>query len=86
MEKDIWRDYLTNPREFDRWLKANAAIGSILAIGLLAMALAGHFSAGPFDRATEFSSTTRQSECTRHAGRSYAAVAQRRSEIYCLTD
>jgi hypothetical protein len=62
MEKDIWRDYLTNPREFDRWLKANAAIGSILAIGLLVMALAGHFSVGSFDRATEFSSTTRQSE------------------------
>ena len=48
----------------------------------------GHFSAGPFDRATEFSSTTRQSECTRHAGRSDGEVAQRRSEIYhhCLTD
>ena len=73
---------------FDRWLKANVVVGSVLAIGMLAMALAGHFSAGPFDRATEFSSTTRQSECTRHAGRSYAAVAQRRSEIYhhCLTD
>jgi hypothetical protein len=57
VEKDVWRDYLTNPREFDRWLKANAAIGSILAIGLLAMALAGHYSARSFDEATEYSST-----------------------------
>jgi hypothetical protein len=55
VEKDIWRDYLTNPREFDRWLKANAAVGSILAIGLLAMALAGHYSARSFDEATEYS-------------------------------
>ena len=40
---------------FDRWLKANVVVGSVLAIGMLAMALAGHFSAGPFDRATKFS-------------------------------
>ncbi|MFL4967974.1 MAG: hypothetical protein ACJ8FU_20360 [Xanthobacteraceae bacterium] len=26
---------------FDRWLKANMAIGSIIAVGLVAMALAG---------------------------------------------
>jgi hypothetical protein len=30
---------------FDRWLKANAVVGSIFAAGLFAMALAG--SAGP---------------------------------------
>jgi hypothetical protein len=29
------------PREGDRWLKANAVLGSILAIAMLAMALAG---------------------------------------------
>jgi hypothetical protein len=28
-------------RNFDRWLKANMVIGSIVAVGLLAMALAG---------------------------------------------
>ena len=28
-------------REFDRWIKANAVIGSLLAAGLLAMAVAG---------------------------------------------
>jgi hypothetical protein len=29
-----------SPRDFDRWLNANAVIGSLLAIGMLAMALA----------------------------------------------
>jgi len=33
--------YLRNPHGFDRWLKANAILGSLLAIGMLAMALAG---------------------------------------------
>ena len=28
-------------REFDRWIKANAIIGSLLAAGLFAMAVAG---------------------------------------------
>jgi hypothetical protein len=44
---------------FDRWLKANAAVGSILAIGVLAMALAGLYSPPP-DRVTEFSSIARK--------------------------
>jgi hypothetical protein len=51
------RDYLRNPREFDRWLKANAVLGSMLAIGMLAMALAGH-SSGPLDTTTELSRVT----------------------------
>jgi hypothetical protein len=46
------RDYLTNPREFDRWLKANAVIGSIFAIGMVMMALAGLNSAERYDRPT----------------------------------
>jgi hypothetical protein len=33
--------YLRNPYGFDRWLKANAILGSLLAIGMLAMAVAG---------------------------------------------
>jgi hypothetical protein len=33
-------------REFDRWLKANAVLGLIIAAGLLAMALAGSNSGG----------------------------------------
>ena len=44
---------------FDRWLKANAVVGSILAIGMLAMALAGLHSPPP-DRVTEFSSIARK--------------------------
>jgi hypothetical protein len=39
-------------REFDRWIRANAVIGSLLAAGLLVMAVAGAPSAGPGDAAT----------------------------------
>jgi hypothetical protein len=56
MANDPWRDYLGSPREFDRWLNANAVLGSILAIAIIAMALAGLYSAGPPDGATELSS------------------------------
>jgi hypothetical protein len=38
-------------RGFDRWIKANAVIGSLLAAGLLAMAVAGAPSAGSGDPA-----------------------------------
>ena len=38
-------------REFDRWLKTNAILGSILAIGMMTMALAGSNSAGPSELA-----------------------------------
>ena len=38
-------------REFDRWIRANAIIGSLLAAGLLAMAVAGAPSAGSGDTA-----------------------------------
>ena len=51
-------DYLRNPHEFDRWLKANAVLGSLLAIGMLAMALAGLNLAAQPDGATELSSVT----------------------------
>jgi hypothetical protein len=56
MGNAIWRNYLTNPHEFDGSVKANAVVGSILAIGMLAMALAGLYFAGPPDGVTEFSS------------------------------
>jgi hypothetical protein len=56
MGNGVWRDYPSNPRAFDGWLKANAVLGSILAVGILAMALAGLYSS---DNATEFSSVTR---------------------------
>ena len=51
------RDYPNNPREFDRWIKANAAIGSIVAVGILAMAAAGLTSAGQQDGTTAVVST-----------------------------
>ena len=38
-------------REFDRWLKANAILGLIIAGGLVAMALAGSNSMGRPDSA-----------------------------------
>jgi hypothetical protein len=38
-------------REFDRWIRANAVIGSLLAAGLLVMAVAGAPSARPGDAA-----------------------------------
>jgi hypothetical protein len=58
MGSDFWRDYPRNPREFEGWLRANTVIGSIVAIAVLAMAVAGLFSAGRPDAATEFSSVT----------------------------
>ena len=46
MRQDLLREYLTNPRDFDRWLKANVFVGSIVAILVLTMALAGLYSGG----------------------------------------
>ena len=48
--------------KFNGWLKTNAVLGSILAIGILAMALAGLNSPGQPNGATQFSSVTRSSK------------------------
>jgi hypothetical protein len=44
MERDTWWKYQStspeNQRKFDRWLKANAILSLIPALGMLAMALA----------------------------------------------
>jgi hypothetical protein len=53
------REYQSNPREFDGWVKANTVFGLILAIGILAMALPGLNFAGRPDAAIELSSVTR---------------------------
>ena len=58
MRNSSWRNYLTNPREFDGWLKANAVVGSILAVGIMAMALASLNSAGRQDAPEVVSSAT----------------------------
>ena len=55
MANGRWRDYHECPREFDRWLDANAVLGSLLALAILAMAMAGLYSGGPPDGSTEFS-------------------------------
>jgi hypothetical protein len=50
MAKGILRDHQrTSPedqRKFDGWLKANAILSLIIAVGILAMALAGLVSGG----------------------------------------
>jgi hypothetical protein len=46
-------------RAFNRWLKANAILGSIFAAGIIAMAVAGSTSAGLGDAAV--ASSTRAS-------------------------
>jgi hypothetical protein len=51
-------DYLRNPHQLDKWLKANAILGSLLAIGMLAMAVAGLNLGARSDGATELSSVT----------------------------
>jgi hypothetical protein len=50
MRNGILREYqslLEEQRKFDSWLKANAILGSILMIGMLAMALAASSVGGP---------------------------------------
>jgi heme/copper-type cytochrome/quinol oxidase subunit 1 len=53
------REYQSNPREFDGWVEVNTVFGLILAIGILAMALPGLYSAGRPDAAIELSRVTR---------------------------
>jgi hypothetical protein len=45
MRHDLLREYLTNPRDFDGWLKANVFVGSIVAAVVLTMALAALYPA-----------------------------------------
>ena len=60
MRHEPLREYLTNPRDFDGWLKANVLVGSIVAIAILAMALAALYS-GHGSNQIEFSSVSRVS-------------------------
>jgi hypothetical protein len=32
MKHEFLRKYLTNPRDFERWLKANVLVGSLVAV------------------------------------------------------
>jgi hypothetical protein len=61
MGRDELFDYKTlspdDRRTFDGWLKSNALIGSILAAGLVAMAVAGS-SSGPSPMTADANSAT----------------------------
>jgi len=46
MRHEPLREYLTNPRDFDGWLKANVLVGSIVTLVILTMALAALYSGG----------------------------------------
>ena len=60
MRHELLRKYLTNPRDFDGWLKANVLVGSTVAIAILTMALAALFS-GNRSNQIELSSVSRVS-------------------------
>jgi len=46
MRHEPLREYLTNPHDFDGWLKVNVFIGSIVAVAILTMAVAALYSGG----------------------------------------
>jgi hypothetical protein len=58
MRKGAWRHDPRSSGKFEEWLNANAVVSSILMAVILAMALAGVYSAGRPNEATEFSSVT----------------------------
>ena len=60
MSYEPLRKYLTNPRDFDGWLKANVLVGSIVAVAILTMALAALYSGGGSNQ-IELSSVSRVS-------------------------
>jgi hypothetical protein len=60
MRHDLLREYLTNPRDFDGWLKSNVFVGSIVAAVILTMALAALYS-GVGSNQLELSSVDRVS-------------------------
>ena len=64
MRHHLFRKYLTNPRDFDWWLKANVLVGSIVAIVILTMALAALYS-GDGSNQIELSSVGRVSKAVR---------------------
>ena len=59
MRHEPLREYLTNPRDFDGWLKANVLVGSIVAIAILTMAFALYSGGG--SNQIELSSVSRVS-------------------------
>ena len=54
MRHDRLREYLTNPGDFDGWLKANVFVGSIVAVLVLTMALAALYSGAGSNHRSNF--------------------------------
>jgi len=61
-------------RTFDRWLKANAILGSIFAVIIIAMALMGSRSVGPGDAAVTSSATSASDVASSQQRRNQADV------------
>jgi len=74
MRHELLRKYVTNPRDFDRWLKANVLVGSLVTVAILTMALAALYSGGGSNQ-IELSSVSRVSSGSRW--RSHARVKAR---------
>jgi hypothetical protein len=72
MANGRWEDYAGSSREFDRWLKANAILGSIVASAILGASLAGLYSE-PRNGATELSSVNKT---VMHPGQAERAAHQ----------
>lgn len=68
---------LDDQRTFDRWLKANAIIGSIFAVGVIAMAVAGYNSGGARDGAVAENTKTTTDVVASERRRLRAGVPQR---------
>jgi hypothetical protein len=64
MRHELLRKYVTNPRDFDRWLKANVLVGSLVTVAILTMALAALYSGGGSNQ-IELSSVSRVSSGSR---------------------
>jgi len=64
MRHEFLRKYVTNPRDFDRWLKANVLVGSLVTVAILTMALAALYSGGGSNQ-IELSSVSRVSSGSR---------------------
>ena len=68
MRHDRLREYLTNPRDFDGWLKANVFVGSIVAVLVLTMALAALYSGAGSNPDRTFKCRSRQGGAPTNGG------------------
>jgi hypothetical protein len=57
IDSQLYKRPAKDQADVDRWLKANAIFGGIVAVGLVAMALIGSFDSGVTQRAATISKT-----------------------------